>query len=222
MVVAEALRQGSSARSMRSSLATSPMGNWVVRTSFSINSSLHFLGKLTRSSTVSMPSAWRQARIAMPHPHYYALDGAVGMETPCIRGVRYQPMASAQDSYLRLCAPEQTKVLAEGQDVAAAMTGEGTLDLRKLVQMDVLHRRSMVPSLDELGIWELVGDCWSDAARPEPEADVRLAWRSELAHAPTGRTGPSPQANGRRQLRRRSRMGRRRQALRAVYARAVG
>ena len=100
----------------------------------------------------------------MPHPHYYALDGAVGMETPCIRGVRYQPMASAQDSYLRLCAPEQTKVLAEGQDVAAAMTGEGTLDLRKLVQMDVLHRTSMVPSLDELGIWELVGDCWSDAA----------------------------------------------------------
>jgi hypothetical protein len=140
------------------------MGNWVVRTSFSINSSLHFLGKLTRSSTVSMPSAWRQARIAMPHPHYYALDGAVGMETPCIRGVRYQPMASAQDSYLRLCAPEQTKVLAEGQDVAAAMTSEGTLDLRNLVQMDVLHRTSMVPSLDELGIWELVGDCWSDAA----------------------------------------------------------
>ena len=33
----------------------------------------------------------------------------------------------------------------------------------------------MVPSLDELGIWELVGDWWSDASRPAPEADVRVA-----------------------------------------------
>ena len=33
----------------------------------------------------------------------------------------------------------------------------------------------MVPGLDELGIWELVGDWWSDAARPAPEADVRVA-----------------------------------------------
>ena len=44
----------------------------------------------------------------------------------------------------------------------------------------------MVPSLDELGIWELVGDWWSDAARLAPEADVRLPWHRELAHAPLG------------------------------------
>ena len=33
----------------------------------------------------------------------------------------------------------------------------------------------MVPGLDELGIWELVGDWWSDAARPAREADVQVA-----------------------------------------------
>ena len=69
-------------------------------------------GAYKRLAFELLKQRYPNANIAMPHPHYYALDGAVGMETPCIRGVRYQPMASAQDSYLRLCTPEQTKVLA--------------------------------------------------------------------------------------------------------------
>ena len=48
-------------------------------------------------------------------------------------------------------------------------------DMPSLPLRHVRRQKSMVPGLDELGIWELVGDWWSDASRPAPEADVRVA-----------------------------------------------
>jgi len=62
-------------------------------------------------------------------------------------------------------------------------------DMPSLPLRHVRRQKSMVPGLDELGIWKLVGDWWSDAARPAPEADVRSPSRSMASMRTTRRRG---------------------------------